>query len=103
MRVVFSMDLMSTLFFGVMGELASFRGLKLRTVLMIRLDVFGRVRIRIERQLSVASTTSASLQSYVSMVVSKRADLICLPAVVLQCPEHPIQEPGRLSFKLPGI
>ncbi len=61
MRVVFSIDLMSTLFFGVIGELASFRGLKLRTELMMRPEVFGRVRIKIERQLRVASTSRASL------------------------------------------
>lgn len=61
MRVVFSIDLTSTFVFGVMGELASFSGLKLRTELMIRLDVLGRVRIRIERQFRVASTSRASL------------------------------------------
>jgi hypothetical protein len=66
MRVVFSIDFTMTFIFGVMGELASFKGLKLRTELMIRPDVFGRVRIRIERQLRVASTTRASLWHRVS-------------------------------------
>lgn len=61
-RVVFSIDRTSTLVFGVMGEFASLSGLKLRTELMIRPDVFGRVRIKIERQLSVASTRRASLR-----------------------------------------
>jgi hypothetical protein len=61
MRVVFSIDFTRTLFFGVMGELASFRGLKLRIAFMIRLDVLGRVRTSMDRELSVASTRRASL------------------------------------------
>lgn len=61
MRVVFSKDLTSTLVFGVIGEFASFKGLKLSTELRMRFDVFGRVRERMERQLRVASTTRASL------------------------------------------
>ncbi len=61
MRVVFSSDFMSTLDFGVIGELASLRGLKLRTELRMRLEVFGRVRIKMERQFSEASTRRTSL------------------------------------------
>ena len=61
MRVVFSSDLMTTLDFGVMGELASFRGLKLRTELRMRLVVLGRVRARMERQFREASTSKTSL------------------------------------------
>lgn len=61
MRVVFSIDLTMTRSFAVMGELANFMGLKFRTVFMIRLEVFGRVRTRMDRQFSVASTTRASL------------------------------------------
>jgi len=61
MRVVFSIDFISTFDLGVMGELANFRGLKLRTVFMIRFAVPGRVRIKIESVLSVASTSRASL------------------------------------------
>lgn len=60
-RVVFSIDLMRTLVFGVMGELASLRGLKPRTVFIIRLDVLGRLRTRMDRQFNVASTRRASL------------------------------------------
>ncbi len=62
-RVVFSIDFMSTFVFGVMGEFASLRGLKLRTALTILLDVPGLVRIRIERVLSVPSTSRASLRT----------------------------------------
>ncbi len=62
MRVVFSIDLMSTLVLGVIGELASFRGLKLRTVFKILFEVPGRVRIKTERELRVASTRRASLK-----------------------------------------
>ena len=60
-RVVFSIDFMSTFDFGVIGELANLRGLKLRMELMILVDVLGRVRIRMESELSVASTRRASL------------------------------------------
>ena len=59
--MVFSIDLMRTLVFGVMGELASLRGLKARTVFMIRFDVLGRLRIKIDKQFKVASTRRASL------------------------------------------
>ena len=59
--VVFSIDLMRTLFLGVMGEFASFRGLKLSTTLMIRVEVFGLALIRTESVLSVPSIRSASL------------------------------------------
>lgn len=61
-RVVFSIDLTKTFIFGVMGELASFRGLKLRTMLRILLEVAGLLRIRIESVFKVASTTRASLR-----------------------------------------
>lgn len=60
-RVVFSIDLIRTLVFGVMGELASLRGLKPRTVFIIRLDVLGRLRTRMDKQFNVASTRRASL------------------------------------------
>lgn len=62
MRVVFSIDLASTRTLGVKGELASLSGLKPMTALRMRLDVDGRVRTRIGRQLSVPSTMSASLR-----------------------------------------
>lgn len=61
MRVVFSIDFTKTLFLGVIGELASLRGLKLRTAFVILFDVLGRVRIRMDRRLRVASTRRASL------------------------------------------
>ena len=83
MRVVFSKDLTSTFVFGVIGELASFSGLKLRTVLRMRLDVFGLVRVKIERQLRVASTSRASLRER-SAVRFRGADFqYSPPAVVL--------------------
>ena len=40
--VVRSIDLMMTLFLGVMGELASFKGLKLKTLVKILFAAFGR-------------------------------------------------------------
>lgn len=59
--VVFSIDLTRTRVLGVIGEFASFRGLKFKTALRIRFEVAGLVRIRIATQFRVASTTSASL------------------------------------------
>lgn len=60
-RVVFSMLLRSTRVLGVIGELASLSGLKFITALRIRLDVDGLLRMRIDRQFKVPSTTRASL------------------------------------------
>jgi hypothetical protein len=59
--VVFSIDLTRTLVLGVMGELASFRGLKLRMVFRMRAEVPGLVRTRTESVLRVASTRRPSL------------------------------------------
>jgi hypothetical protein len=70
--VVFSRDFTSTLVLGVMGELASFSGLKFRTALRMRLDVFGRVRMRTERQFKVASTSKASLSQLDDVLVPGR-------------------------------
>jgi hypothetical protein len=84
MRVVFSRDFMNTLVFGVMGELASFRGLKLSTELRIRFDVFGRVRTKMERQLSVASTSRTSLQQQL-VFSSPRAPVLDVAHLLLSC------------------
>ena len=50
-----------TLFLAVRGELANFKGLKVRRAFRMRFDVPGRVRTRIDMQFSVASTINASL------------------------------------------
>ena len=60
-RVVFSMDLTITRSLGVMGELASFRGLKFKMTFMILLARFGRARMRVAREFKVASMSTASL------------------------------------------
>lgn len=60
--VVRSMDLIWTLSLGVMGLLANFKGLKLRTVERILLAIDWRDRTRPPRQLRVALTSTASLQ-----------------------------------------
>lgn len=62
MRVVFSIDLMSTRVRGVIVELASLKGLKLKTALNILFTVLGRVRTRMARELRMASTRRASLK-----------------------------------------
>jgi len=84
MRVVFSIDLMRTFVFGVIGELASLRGLKLNTVFRIRLAVLGRVRMSTERVFSVASTSRASLlRAPWSVSAQDGAGLLDTPAIVL--------------------
>jgi hypothetical protein len=47
--------------FGVMGELASFRGLKFKMALRILLAIGGRARMSMDKEFSVASTSTASL------------------------------------------
>jgi hypothetical protein len=59
--VVFSIDLTITRILGVMGELACLRGLKFRMTFKILFEVWGRARIRIDREFRVASTSTASL------------------------------------------
>jgi hypothetical protein len=60
-RVVRSIDFMMTLFLGVMGELASFSGLKLSTLLKILFAAIGRRCISMPKVLRVAVTTKPSL------------------------------------------
>lgn len=63
-RVVFSIDFTRTLVLGVKGAIvASFNGLKLKSVDMMRLDVFGRWRIKIDKVFRVASTNKGSLKT----------------------------------------
>lgn len=65
--MVFSIDLIITRFLGVMGELASLRGLKFKMALMILEAIEGRARTRRERQFSVESTKTASLNLLISI------------------------------------
>ena len=66
--VVRSMDLMITLSFGVMGELACLSGLKFKMALRILFAMDGRVRMRVPTQLRVALTNTASLQDIISSI-----------------------------------
>jgi hypothetical protein len=60
--VVFSIDFTITRSLGViLGELACFRGLKFRITFKILLAIWGRERMRMEREFRVASTRTASL------------------------------------------
>lgn len=59
--MVFSMDLTITRVLGVMGEFASFMGLKLSTAFRILFAVPGRLRIKMDKQFKVASTRRTSL------------------------------------------
>ena len=58
---VFSIDLAITFIFGVMGPLASLRGLKFKMAFRILLARAGRARMRRERVFKVASMSTASL------------------------------------------
>lgn len=59
--VVRSIDFMMTLFLGVRGELASFKGLKLKMLVSILLAAIGRRCISTPNVLSVAVTSRPSL------------------------------------------
>lgn len=59
--VVFSIDLTMTRSLGVMGEFACFKGLKFKMTVKILFAVWGRARMRMEREFKVASTSTASL------------------------------------------
>lgn len=62
--VVFSIDFTTTLILGVKGAVvASLNGLKLNRVETMRLAVFGRWRIRIDKVFKVASTSKGSLKT----------------------------------------
>lgn len=69
--VVFSMDLTITRSFGVMGELASLRGLKFKMTFKILFAMMGRERMRTEREFRVASTKTASLGEKISRGITK--------------------------------
>lgn len=60
--VVFSIDLTITRSFGVIGELASLRGLKFKMTFNILFAVRGRARTSTERELSVALIKTVFLQ-----------------------------------------
>ena len=60
-RVVRSIDFTMTLFLGVIGEFASFSGLKLSTLFRILFAAIGRRWISMPKLLSVAVTTRPSL------------------------------------------
>ena len=111
MRTVFSIDLIRTLAFGVMGELASLRGLKFITAFSMRLEVVGLVLMRMERVLRVASTSSASLvvPGQDSKLVPQRESYkagqgeVNVPAVLLEKAQHPVQKTHSLWLKVAGI
>lgn len=56
-RVVRSIDFIMTLFLGVMGALASFRALKLSTLVRILFAAIGRRCMSMPKLFSVAVTT----------------------------------------------
>lgn len=66
--VVRSIDFIITLFLGVRGWLASFKGLKLKMLVSILLPAIGRRCISTPKVLSVAVTSKPSLL-YVSFVI----------------------------------
>lgn len=87
------MDLTTTRVLGLIGEFASFRGLKFKTAARILLAVLGRVRARTDKQLRVASTTRASLEQ--TVITSVRDNLQPIssqssPIVGLQPAQHSV-------------
>lgn len=85
--VVFSIDLTITRSLGVIGELACFRGLKFRMTVKILFAVWGRARIRMEREFRVASTSTASLLKLGGEGMSRAMDV---PDTLLEYTEHPV-------------
>jgi hypothetical protein len=85
--VVFSIDLTMTRILGVMGELACFRGLKFKMTFKILLAIWGRARIRMEREFRVASTSTASL--FLSVSGTQRA-IAYGPDVFLKYCQHSV-------------
>ena len=63
--VVRSIDLIRTRILGVIGELACFKGLKLRIAERILFETAGRVRMRTAMPFKVASTSMALLNGLV--------------------------------------
>ena len=85
--VVFSMDLTITRSLGVIGELACFRGLKFRITVNILFAIWGRARIRMEREFRVASTSTASLFLSVEDINKEEKDT---PDAVLEDAQHSV-------------
>lgn len=82
-RVVRSMDFMMTLFLGVMGELASLSGLKLKMLVKILFAAIGRRCISIPRVFSVAVITSPSLFLVRGAIVAaKRLSDLWSPCII---------------------
>jgi hypothetical protein len=67
--VVFSMDFTMTRSLGVMGELACFKGLKFKITFKILLEMWGRARIRIDKEFKVASTITALLRLSIFIIL----------------------------------
>jgi hypothetical protein len=85
--VVFSIDLTITRSLGVIGEFACFRGLKFRMTVKILFAVWGRARIRIEREFRVASTSTASLFKLGEEGTNRGMDV---PDALLEYAEHSV-------------
>lgn len=95
------MDLTRTRILGVMGELASFSGLKLNTAPRILFVVVGRVRTMMARAFSVASTVKTSLRGGRDglAVTLSSPGVSFLPAVLLQAVEHPVEQARSLGVE----
>lgn len=97
--VVFSIDLIITRLFEVMGEFACFKGLKFKMAFKILLAVWGRVRMRMEREFRVASIRTASL----CVLVEKEATIgAYIPRIFKEYCQHPVKQARCFSLKIPG-
>jgi hypothetical protein len=79
-----------------MGELACFRGLKFKMTFKILLAIWGRARIRMEREFRVASTSTASL--FLSVSGTQRA-IAYGPDVFLKYCQHSVQQSRGFCFE----
>lgn len=95
--VVFSIDLIITRLFEVMGEFACFKGLKFKMALRILLAVWGRVRMRMEREFKVASIRTASLRV---LVEKEDAAESYIPRIFVEYCQQPVKQPRCFGLKV---
>lgn len=104
-RTVRSIDFAMTLIEGVIGELASFRGLKLSTVEIILLPIEARVRMRLPKLFRVAVTRRASLcrvRLWSQTYIPQQANLISSCRMLNSLSNKPEASASRLGGGMRG-
>jgi hypothetical protein len=95
--VVFSIDFTITRSLGVIGELASFRGLKFRITFNILLAIRGRARTRREREFKVALTRTVFLPSLARVRLYWSLNV---HGTLLEYSKHSIEKARCFSFEI---